>query len=74
MFDPIISWLKYFGFGDPLVGNKSVAVHTFAEGSVPELRSSVKVEVDVLDSPSLIVRAISVEWNGHATPLVSAGL
>ena len=50
MFDLIISWLKYLGFGDPPVGNKSVAVHTFAEGSVPELSSGVKVEVAVLGS------------------------
>ena len=59
MFDLIISWLKYLGFGDPPVGNKSVAVHTFAEGSVPELSSCVKVEVDVLGSPSLIVCTVS---------------
>ena len=61
----IICWLKYLGFGDPLVGNKWVAVHKFAKRSVSELRSCVKVEVAVLGSLSLTVRTVFVDVKQH---------
>ena len=61
----IICWLKYFWFGDPLVGKKWVAVHKFAKRSISELRRCVKVEVAVLGSPSLIVLMVTVDVKQH---------
>ena len=44
----------------------SVNVKQHLSCSISELRSCVKVEVDVLGSPSLIVRTVSVDVKQHS--------